>query len=46
MPVIEIACDKRLKYTELMWLLNNCREEGFTDVRIMPIPMKKPHEAE
>lgn len=40
-PVIKIECDKNLKYSELMELMNICREEGFKDVGIMPRPPVK-----
>jgi biopolymer transport protein ExbD len=41
-PVIKIECDKNLKYSELMDLMNICREENFKDVGIMPhMPLKK-----
>jgi len=41
MPLLKIECDTRLKYSELMQLINICREQGFKDVGIMPIPQKK-----
>jgi biopolymer transport protein ExbD len=42
LPLIKIECDKNVKYSELMELMNICREEGFTDVGIVPrSPAKK-----
>jgi len=45
-PNLKIECDKRLKYSELMQLMNICREQGFKDVGIMPISKGKGAAAE
>ena len=37
-PVIKIECAKSLRYSALVSLMNTCREMGFKDVGIMPIP--------
>jgi biopolymer transport protein ExbD len=39
-PAIKILFDKRLKYSELMQIMNICREQGFRDVGVMPMPKK------
>jgi len=36
-PVLKIECAKALKYSELMQLMNICREQGFKDVGIIPL---------
>jgi biopolymer transport protein ExbD len=35
-PVVKIECDKNLKYSELMQIMNLCREQGFKDVGLLP----------
>lgn len=39
--VIEIEFDKRLMYSEMMWILDLCIEQGFHDVSVWPISGKR-----
>jgi biopolymer transport protein ExbD len=39
-PVLKIESDNRLKYSELLRLMNLCRENGFKEVGVLPIPKK------
>jgi biopolymer transport protein ExbD len=36
-PSLKIECDRKLKYSELIQLMNLCREEGFQEIGIMPL---------
>jgi biopolymer transport protein ExbD len=41
-PILKIESDNKLKYSELMRLMNLCRELGFKEVGVLPIPKKGP----